>query len=71
MRNQEDLTIPVFVNVYVNAYGEHPIPHNVMKGALEVNGGKSVFDKRTRGYRTLRKWMLEVDAKSEAGWVNA
>ncbi len=69
----EDLTFPVrsgAVNVYINAFGEHVIPHEVIAEALRLNKGKSVFDSRTRGYRVIRKWADKVDIESAREWEN-
>ncbi len=70
----EDLTFPVFsknaVNIYVNAFGEHPIPKEILLEARRLNKpGHSILDKRTRGYRFFRKWADDMDIESEQQFV--
>lgn len=68
----EEMTLPVtckgVANVYVNAFGEHVIPENIVAEAIRLNAGKSIFDERTRGYKHMKIWMKQKDIESEKEW---
>jgi hypothetical protein len=50
------------VNVYVGDYGTYLIPEDVYAKALDINKGKKVNDRRTKGARYLKWWGKCQDA---------
>ncbi len=69
MRDVEGLATPISVWVYVNAFGEHEIPLDVRAKATRLSGGRSIYDKRTRGYAVLKAWMEKADAESARAFM--
>lgn len=44
------------INVYEGEYGTYHIPDNIMQKAIEMNGGKKLTDRRTKGSKYLNWW---------------
>lgn len=56
----------VSVNVYVTNLGMiHELPDDLVARAKEINAGKRITDRRTKGDRLLRKWAEAKDSE----WV--
>ena len=58
--------------VYESSWGVDVIPQEIVLAAEGINNGKSVLDKRTRGYRNIIKpWEVEQEKKVSAAFKAA
>lgn len=57
------MTLQDNLTVWVGALGVYRVPAHVVKRAELVNGGRRLFDKRTRGFKALAQWGAEMDRK--------
>jgi len=48
------------VNVWVFPEATIPIPADIIISAKEANSNKSIFDKRTKGYKIIKAWSEKV-----------
>jgi len=54
--------------VYVANYGDHVIQPEVVEQAKEMNAGKSLFDKRTKGARHIESYGKRMEATAAAAF---
>lgn len=54
------------IDAYVGEYGTYVVPKDVMAKAVELNAGKRLNDRRTKGAKYLRAWGRGMDAACAA-----
>lgn len=57
------------INVYEGEYGTYHIPDNIMQKAIEMNGGKKLTDRRTKGKQHKQPASVERRCKGTR-WRN-
>jgi len=49
------------INVWIGNFGTYAVPDYVVGQAKKINAGKSLTDRRTKGYKMLMLWGLLRD----------
>ena len=52
------------INVWVGNFGDYKIPDIIIARAKDLNKGKLISDRRTKGFKILKVWGESTDHKN-------